>query len=91
MTQYRIEEVESGVAVEATDVGGNAAKLLQAIGDFEAGHCSCPTDEYRKLASLDIDYSGRGISLRLEAKPGETFDTSEIAACLDHTIKNLEA
>ena len=46
--------------------------------------------EYQKLASMDIQQAGDVITLRLEAKPGETFDTSEIAACLDYTTKQLD-
>ena len=90
MAHYRITEEKSGVGVEVTEVGDSAEKLLQAIGACQEGRCSCPTDEYQKLASLDIDQSADGIRLRLEAKPGETFGTSEIAACLDHTINRLD-
>ena len=31
------------------------------------------------------------IRLRLDSKPGEKFDTSEIAACLDYTTTKADA
>ena len=90
MARYRIQEDETAVSVEVTEVGAKAEKLLRALGECQTGQCSCPTDEYQKLASMDIQQAGDVISLRLEAKPGETFDTSEIAACLDYTTKQLD-
>ena len=90
MARYRIQDDESAVSVEVTEVGANAQKLLRALRECQAGQCSCPTDEYQKLASMDIQLAGDVISLRLEAKPRETFGTSEIAACLDYTTKQLD-
>ena len=68
-----------------TEVAGAEDRLLEAFGECQAGQCSCPTDEYRKLASMKVEQTDNGIRLRLEARPGEKFDTSEIAACLDYT------
>lgn len=89
MAGYRIEDHESEVAVEVTDVGPERGPLLEAFGECQAGHCSCPTDEYRKLKSMEVEQVGDSIRLRLEAKPGERFDTSEIAACLDYATGRL--
>ena len=69
MARYRIQDDESAVSVEVTEVGANAQKLLRALRECQAGQCSCPTDEYQKLASMDIQLAGDVISLRLEAKP----------------------
>lgn len=90
MAHYRIKEGESGVAVEVTALAGRGEELMQAIGACQAGECSCPTDEYQKLASLEVDQSADVIKLSLVAKPGQTLVASEIAACLDYTIKKLD-
>lgn len=90
MARYRIEETDSTVSIEVAEVGGQAELLLQAFGECQAGQCSCPTDEYQKLASMDIEQSGDAIKLRLQPKPGEEFNTSEIAACLDYTTGKLD-
>jgi hypothetical protein len=38
------------------------------------------------VASMDVQSHDDRIDIRLEPKPGEDLDTSEIAACLDHTV-----
>jgi hypothetical protein len=89
MARYRIEEKESAVSIEVTEAGGQQDQLLEAFGECQAGQCSCPTDEYKKLALMDVQQAGDLIRLRLEAKPGEKIDTSEIAACLDYVTAKL--
>lgn len=89
MARYRVQETESTVSIEVTDAVGQQDQLLEAFEECQAGRCSCPTDEYQKLAAMDVEQSGDVIRLRLEAKPGEKFDTSEIAACLDYTTARL--
>jgi hypothetical protein len=89
MARYRIEENESTVSIEITETGGHQDQLLEAFCECQAGQCSCPTDEYQKLAAMDVQPAGDLIRLRLEAKPGEKFDTAEIATCLDYTTSRL--
>ena len=88
-TGYQIQEDESGLTVELDGVGGKKVELLQTFGECKEGQCSCPTDEYTKLASMDVEQSGDVIKLRLKAKAAEKFDTSEIATCLDYTTQKL--
>lgn len=85
MTRYHVKEEGSEVSIELTEVGEQKEKLLGAFADCQAGQCSCPTDEYRKLAEMKIEHDGDAVRMRLEPKRGERFDLSEIRACLDHT------
>ncbi len=85
MARYRIDEKGSSLGIELTEVGGQEGELLQAFSECQAGQCSCPTDEYQKLAGMEVEHGDDVIRLRLDAKPGEKFDVSEIAACLDYT------
>lgn len=87
---YRIQEDESGISIEVAGIAGKEGQLLQAFGECQAGQCSCPTDEYQKVASMAVEPSGDTISVRLQAQPGKRFDTAEIAACLDYTTKKVE-
>ena len=89
MADYRIEEGESGIAVEVSHLGGQQDQLLEAFGECQQGRCACPTDEYQKLESLEVQHAGDVISLRLKARPGEKIDASQIAACLDYTTTQL--
>ena len=85
MTRYQVDQKESTVSIEVSDVSGKANRLMQAFGECQSGQCSCPTDEYAKLASMKVEQSGDGIRIQLEPKPGERLDIGEIAACLDYT------
>lgn len=89
MARYRIDETESALSIEVTVVGGHQVQLLEAFGECQAGQCSCPTNEYERLVSLQVEQSGDLIRLRLEPRLGETFDTSEIATCLDYTTAKV--
>ena len=91
MTKYTIDADGSSVAIELTEVAGRQAELLEAFGECQEGRCSCPTDEYRKVATIDVQPTGDRIAIRLEAKPGMSLDASEIAACLDYTVGTGEA
>ncbi len=89
MARYRIDEKESIVSIEVGEVAGHQDQLVEAFGECQAGQCSCPTNEYDKLASMQVEQDEDRIRLRLEPKPGEKFDTSEIAACLDYTTAKV--
>lgn len=91
MARYRIRESGSAVAIEVTELAGRHEQLLGAFAGCQAGQCSCPTDEYRKLEAMDVEQGEEEIRLVLEPKPGEKFDLSEIAACLDHTTAQVAA
>jgi hypothetical protein len=85
MARYRVHEAKSTVLIEVTDVGEAKERLLEAFGECQNGQCSCPTNEYDKLESLKVESGEDVIRMRLEPKPGEKFDASQIAACLDYT------
>lgn len=86
MTSYEITPAERGVQIELADVGAKQAELLAAFGECQTGRCSCPTDEYDKVADMTLKPSPDGIRIELVAKPGAVFSTAEIAACLDYTV-----
>lgn len=45
----------------------------------------CPTQEYSKLDSLEIETNEDIIKLKLKSKPDVKFDNSEISKCLEYT------
>lgn len=89
MTRYRIDGDGTSVSIEVSEARGEQDQLLAAFGECQEGRCSCPTDEYQKLASIDVQTSADVIRLQLESKPGETIDTSQIAACLEYTMATV--
>ena len=90
MARYRIDEDEAAVSIELTDLAGRQDELLEAFRECQEGRCTCPTDEYRKVASMDVDADQDRIGIRLASKPGQRLDSSEIDACLDHTVGKLD-
>lgn len=91
ITKYTISANGSSVAIEWTGVAGRQAELLEAFGKCQEGRCSCPTDEYLKVATMEVQPTEDRIAIRLQAKPGTSLDTTEIAACLDYTVGKGDA
>ena len=90
MTRYEISDESPAVSIELTEVAGHQEELLEAFQECQGGTCSCPTDEYEKVASMTVAADGNRIAIRLEAKPGAKLDVSEIESCLEHTIGAVE-
>ncbi|MGH2984483.1 MAG: hypothetical protein ACRDK5_09565 [Solirubrobacterales bacterium] len=90
MARYRIDEDETAVSIELTELAGRQDELLEAFRECQEGRCSCPTEEYRKVASMDVHADKDRIAIRLSSKPGQRLDSSEIDACLDHTVGKLD-
>ena len=86
MTKYTIDSDDDSVAIEITGVAGRQAELLAAFGECQEGRCSCSTDEYLKVAAMDVEPTEDRIVIKLQAKPGTSLDAAEIAACLDYTV-----
>jgi hypothetical protein len=89
VARYRVDAQESAVSIDVTEAGRHQQQLLEAFGECQAGDCACPTNEYEKLASMEVEQTGDSIRIRLQAKPGEEIDTSEIEACLDYTTAKV--
>ena len=90
MTRYTISANDDSVAIELTGIAGHQNQLLQAFGECQEGRCSCPTNEYEKVAAMDLQPDEDRIAIKLRAKPGMTFDTNELSACLDYTVATTE-
>jgi hypothetical protein len=60
---------------------------LEAFRECQQGRCTCTTEEYRKVA---VNADEDRIAIRLESKPGERLDSSEIAGCLNHTVGKVD-
>lgn len=89
MTRFRIREQQASVTVELTEVGDKQAALLDTFQECQEGRCDCPTDQYQKVSAMAVEPGENQIQITLKAKPGEHFDTAEIANCLDHTISKV--
>jgi len=88
--KYKIDERETGIDISVTDAKHDQQKLLEAFRECQEGRCTCPTEEYRKLASLEVAHDDEGIQLRLRSKEGEVINKSEIEKCLAYTSERVK-
>ena len=87
--KYKIEAGENRVDIEVTATRGKQEKLLEAFKQCQQGRCACPTREYSKLESLEIETGEDTIRLKLRAKADEELNKSEINKCLEYTREKL--
>ena len=83
---YQLSQAENTLEIEITGVGDQAPELLASFQACQEGRCSCPTNEYEKLADLAVDLTDGNLHLRLTPVTGVQFDSGEIAKCLDFTL-----
>jgi hypothetical protein len=88
--KYSIRENVEGIDISVEDLKNKKAKMLEAFQECQEGRCSCPTEEYRKLESLEVEHDDGNIRLHLTPKAGITIDTAEIARCLQYTSGRVE-
>ena len=52
--EKEIKADADGLNIEITEIQGKEKQLLEAFQECQEGRCSCPTNEYSKLESLEI-------------------------------------
>ena len=84
-----IKTTETGIQIEVTEVEGKKERLLEAFQECSEGRCTCPTQEYQKVQSLEVVDLEDSIRLSITAKPDEQIDAVEIEKCLEYTKKRV--
>lgn len=87
--KYKLGSNKNEIDIEVTDTEGKQSELLQAFQECQEGNCTCPTQEYSKLESIEIKQSGDSLKLKLRSKPDTEFDNGEIEKCLEYTKRKL--
>jgi hypothetical protein len=89
--KYGIDKTNEQLHIEIVGVGDSEGQVLGAFEQCQESRCACPTNQYEKLRSLDMETGPDAIELRLKPKPGEAFEQEEIEKCLDFTIEFASA
>lgn len=79
---------KNGIDINITDVNdqnGEKDKLLEAFQECSEGRCTCPTQEYEKVESLNIAGTDKVIQLSIKSKENTVINTDEIEKCLEYT------
>lgn len=87
--KYKIDEKENGLDICFDDVKDIKEKLLKVFRACQEGLCPCPTEENKKLESLEIEHNEESIRLRLKSKHGTKINKTEINRCLEYTLGKL--
>ncbi len=85
-----VKSSSEGLTIEVSEISGKQEQLLAEFQACQEGRCSCPTKEYEKLDSLNIEAANGKVCLSLKPKLGQVIDGNEIQKCLDHTEKKLD-
>ncbi len=88
--KIRIDQAQHGMDILVGELGDNQQEMLEAFQACQEGRCTCPTDEYKKLESLDIQPGDDSLTLHLTVKAGQTLEPAEIEKCLHHTRDQVE-
>lgn len=83
--KYNIDANDHEINIRISESKGKKQALLEAFQECQEGLCSCPTQEYTKLETLEVESSGDSINLKLKSKSGQQFDEAEINKCLEYT------
>ena len=88
--KYKIDINNNGLDISISDVKSKKKELLEAFQECKEGRCSCPTEEYKKLESLQIEEVGKSIKLYLKSINGAELDKYEITKCIEYTEKRVK-
>lgn len=88
--KYKIESNKNKINIYINSRADERDALLSKFELCQKGQCSCPTDEYKKLKSLKINFINDKLVLYLEAKPNQVFNVNEIKKCLDYTSNEVK-
>lgn len=88
MTSYNIKKVEKDLVIDIKDISSNKDEILANFNDCKEGKCSCPTDEYKKLKDMKINFTDNEIEITIAPKENTEFNKKEIGKCLDFSINN---
>ena len=87
--KHEINECKSGLDITIDDMKNKRNELLKAFQECQEGKCSCPTEEYKNLESLEIEETTENITLHLKYKEGTKININEINKCLEHTERKV--
>ena len=88
--KFEIRAQGTTVEISVHDVGRQQPQqpqLLQSLQECQSGSCGCPTDQYDRLAGMDLEAADGAVTLRLEPLPGQRVDPEQLRDCLEHTAQ----
>jgi hypothetical protein len=88
--KYSIESDRADVKIRIEEVGSKQADLMKQLNECAEGRCSCRSEQYAKVESMQIAPGEDHLQITLNAKHGETIDQGDINKCLEHTTEKVQ-
>jgi hypothetical protein len=87
--EARIIKNENGVEIEIEDLQGKTQELTEAFQECTEGRCTCPTQEYEKVETLEIAGTDHLIKMSIKVKENQEIDPQEIEKCIEYTRQRI--
>ena len=68
--RYNITEDGEAVEIHVQDTGERAPQVLASLQECQEGRCGCPTDQYDRLASIEVRRRGGRAHSSPDTTPG---------------------
>jgi hypothetical protein len=88
--RYEVNEHETDVEIQVSDAAGRISRVLQSMRECQAGQCGCPTNQYDRLAGMDVHAGGDEVTVLLRPLPDQRLDVEQLRVCLDYTIATVD-
>jgi hypothetical protein len=88
--EYRIGHTGDEVTIDLSGTAGRTPQVLEALHECQEGRCGCPTDQYERLAGMDIATTEDQIRVTLRPREGATLDTDAVRSCVEYTVQQAE-
>jgi len=89
--RYNIAQDGEAVEIHVQDAGERGPQVLASLQECQEGRCSCPTDQYDRLASIEVGGGDGELTVHLTPRPGEHLDPDALRACMDYTLESAAA
>lgn len=86
--RYNLTQDGEAVEIHVQDAGERAPQVLASLQECQEGRCGCPTDQYDRLASIEVGGGDGELTVHLTPRPGEHLDPGALGACMDYTLES---
>lgn len=87
--KHEIKQQNEKLTIKISGIKDKQNELISSFESCQQGKCDCPTDEYKRLDSMNINSNENDIVLNLKSKQGQFFSKSEIEKCIEFTVNKI--
>lgn len=87
---YMVRSRGDDLEIDIPEPGTARAAIVDTLQQCCAGTCECPTEEVRKVSTIDVDPAVGTLSMTLHPQPGQHLDVVEIDRAVHWVIESAE-